>query len=249
VRLSWLLFFLVFVLVSCGGGVTNNPVRTAVATEGAVSINFDDGFESGFLLGLPIVEAAGYKTTQFIITKKLDTPGYLSTGQVLAMQNSGHEIGAHTRTHLHLSTLTPAQQEDEIVGSVSDLQSLGINPVSFAYPYGDYDDTTLSIVSTVGFLDARDTKRGFNDSSANYVLLDSYILGPDGDNSLNTITQAIDDAQASNKWLILVFHRVDETGQPTSVTHELVQEVVNYLVEKNARVVTMQQGRALYQLK
>jgi len=104
-------------------------------------------------------------------------------------------------------------------------------------------------VSTVGFLDARDTKRGFNDSSANYVLLDSYILGPDGDNSLNTITQAIDDAQASNKWLILVFHRVDETGQPTSVTHELVQEVVNYLVEKNARVVTMQQGRALYQLK
>ena len=157
--------------------------------------------------------------------------------------------GAHTRTHLHLSTLTPAQQEDEIVGSVSDLQSLGINPVSFAYPYGDYDDTTLSIVGTAGFLDARDTKRGFNDSSANYLLLDSYILGPDGDDSLNTITQAIDDAQANNTWLVLVFHRVDETGQPTSVTHELVQGVVSYLVEKNARVVTMQQGRALYQLK
>lgn len=247
-RMSWLFFCLVFVLVGCGGATTNTPVPQ-VANQGAVSINFDDGFESAFLLGLPIVEDAGFKTTQFIITKKLDTPGYLSTAQVLAMQNSGHEIGAHTRTHLHLSTLNPAQQQDEIVGSLNDLQSLGINPTSFAYPYGDYDDTTVSIVNTAGFLDARDTKRGFNNTSANYLLLDSYILGPDGDNSLNTITQAIDDAQANNTWLILVFHRVDETGQPTSVTHQLLQEVISYLVEKNAMVVTMQQGRALFHLK
>jgi hypothetical protein len=112
-----------------------------------VSLNFDDGYESAYDIGLPIVEAAGFKTTQFIITKRLDTAGYLTTGQVLAMQNSGHEIGAHSRTHPHLSTLTAAQQQDEIVGSLTDLEAIGVTPISFAYPYGDYDDTTLSIVS------------------------------------------------------------------------------------------------------
>jgi peptidoglycan/xylan/chitin deacetylase (PgdA/CDA1 family) len=165
------------------------------------------------------------------------------------MQNSGHEIAAHTRTHPHLSTLTAAQQQDEILGSLSDLKALGFNPVSFAYPYGDYNDATISIVGGASFLDARDTKRGFNDSSSNRLLLQSYILGPDGDNSLNTITQAIDDSQANSTWLILVFHRVDETGQPTSVTHELVQGIIDHLVEKNARVVTMQQGLSIYGLK
>jgi peptidoglycan/xylan/chitin deacetylase (PgdA/CDA1 family) len=225
-----------------------NPVNAPKPTNGVVSINFDDGYESAYEIGLPIVEAAGFKTTQFIITKRLGVAGYLTTGQVFAMQNSGHEIAAHTRTHPHLSTLTVAQQQDEILGSLSDLKALGFNPVSFAYPYGDYNDSTVSIVGGASFQGARDTKRGFNNSASNRLLLQSYILGPDGDDSLNTVTQAIDDAQANNTWLILVFHRVDETGQPTSVTHEFVQGIIDYLVEKNARVVTMQQGLSIYGL-
>jgi peptidoglycan/xylan/chitin deacetylase (PgdA/CDA1 family) len=252
VRPAFILLVSIFA-AGCAGG-TNTPIATSPVnlpstTKGAVSVNFDDGYESGYNLGLPIVEAAGFKTTQFIITKRLDTPGYLTTGQVFAMQNSGHEIAAHTRTHPHLSTLTEAQQQDEILGSLSDLETLGLRPVSFAYPYGDYNDATLSIVGSASFLDARDTKRGFNGSSSNRLLLKSYVLGPDGDDSLNTITQAIDDAQANDTWLILVFHRVDETGQPTSVTHELVQGIIDHLVEKSARVVTMQQGLSIYGLK
>lgn len=165
------------------------------------------------------------------------------------MQNSGHEIEAHTRTHPHLSALTAAQQQNEIAGSLSDLESLGAKPVSFAYPYGDYNDTTLSIVGDAGFLDARDTKRGFNDSSSNRLSLKSYVIGPDGDDTLNTITQAIDDAQENGTWLILVFHRVDETGQSDSVTHGPIQEIVDHLIAKDSRVVTTREGLNIYGLK
>jgi peptidoglycan/xylan/chitin deacetylase (PgdA/CDA1 family) len=214
-----------------------------------VSLNFDDGYESAYVNGLPMVEAAGFKTTQFIITKRLDTAGYLTTGQVLAMQNSGHETGAHTRTHPHLSTLTAARQQDEIVGSLTDLEAIGVTPISFAYPYGDYDDTTLSIVGSAGFLDARATKRGFNNASSNRLLLNSWVLGPDGIDTLSTITQAIDEAQTNGTWLILVFHRIDDTGQRTSIPHELLQQIVDYLAEKNTRVVTLREGLEIYGLK
>jgi peptidoglycan/xylan/chitin deacetylase (PgdA/CDA1 family) len=165
------------------------------------------------------------------------------------MQNSGHEIAAHTRTHPHLSTLTAAQQQDEIVGSLNDLQALGIMPVSFAYPYGDYNDTTLSIVANAGFLDARGTVRGFNDRSSNRLILKASMLGPQTIDTLNIVTQAIDDAQAKGTWLILVFHRIDETGLPFNVPHEFLQEIVDHLVQKNTKVVVTSEGVNIYGLQ
>src|SRR6266550_4840884 len=51
-------------LIGCAGGNVETPVSPAA--EGVVSINFDDGFESAFVNGMPIIDAAGLKTTQFI---------------------------------------------------------------------------------------------------------------------------------------------------------------------------------------
>jgi peptidoglycan/xylan/chitin deacetylase (PgdA/CDA1 family) len=247
------LFLFVFLLTGCGTAIvspTSPTPRSSPSTSGGVvSLNFDDGCESAYVHGLPIIEAAGFKTTQFIITKRLGEPGFLTTGQVLAMQNSGHEIGAHTRTHPNLSTLTAAQQQDEIEGSLTDLEAIGVTPTSFAYPYGAYNDTTLSIVEKAGFLSARGTKRGFNDASANRLLLNGWILGPEGINDLNRITQAIDDAQTNGTWLILIFHRIDETGEATSIPHEMLQEIVDHLVEQKTNVVTTREALNIYGLK
>jgi len=239
-------------LAGCGANETQKSQTgspSPVTPRGVVSIDFDDGDESGYVNGLPIVQAAGFKTTQFIVTKHLDTPGYVTTGQVLAMQDSGHEIGAHTRTHLPLSTLTAAQQQDEIVGSLTDLKTLGVNATSFAYPYGEYNDTTLSIVGDAGFLSARTTQRGFDDSSSNRLLLKSYVIGPDGIDTLTTIDDAIDEAQTNGTWLILVFHRIDETGQRTSIPHELLQQIVDHLVQQKTPVVTTRAALDMYNLK
>jgi len=107
----------------------------------------------------------------------------------------------------------------------------------------------LSIVGSAGFLAARATKRGFNDASSNRLLLNSWVLGPDGIDTLNTITQAIGQAQTHGTWLILVFHRIDETGQKTSVPHELLQQIVDHLAEKNTRVVTLREALDIYGLK
>lgn len=217
---------------------------------GVVSINFDDGYESAYEIGLPIVEHAGFKTTQFIITKLVGTPGYVTTGQILAMQNSGHEIGDHTRTHPNLTALTPARQKDEIVGAQKDLISIGVAPTSFAFPFGAHNDSTQSILADAGFSAARTTNKGVNDENSDPLLLNCWVIAPEGvTTDINQITQAIDDAQANGKWLILLFHRVDETGNPISVPHTLLQKTVDHLVEKKTKVVTVKQGLALYRLK
>ena len=215
-----------------------------------VSINFDDGFESAFVNGMPIIDAAGLKTTQFLITQKLALVSYISGGQMLAMQANGHEIAAHTRTHPHLSTLTDAQQHDEIDGSLQDLRlDWGINAAVFAYPYGDYNDSTLAIVRADGFNGARTTSGGSNDSNSQALLLKCFMIDDYHNNDINRIAQTIDDAQAHGAWLILLFHRVDEPGNPISISHEIIQQAVEHLVEKKTQVVTMSEGLARYDLK
>ena len=235
-------------LIGCGGERVETQVSPGV--EGVVSINFDDGFESAFVNGMPIIDAAGLKTTQFIITQRLGLVSYISASQMLAMRANGHEIAAHTRTHPHLSTLTDAQQHDEIDGSLQDLRlNWGINATVFAYPYGDYNDTTLASIRAEGFSGARTTSGGLNDSDSQALLLKCFIIDDYENNDINRITQAIDDAQAHGTWLILLFHRVDEPGNPISISHEIIQQTVDHLVEKKTEVVTMSSGLARYGLK
>ena len=49
----------------------------------------------------------------------------------------GFELGAHGVTHAALSRIDPANLTAEVQGSIDDLRALGIEPVAFAYPYGD----------------------------------------------------------------------------------------------------------------
>src|SRR5262249_44525511 len=47
---------------------TSNPLNFVVTTYGFVSIDFDDAYQSMYDNGLPILDAAGIRTTQYIIT-------------------------------------------------------------------------------------------------------------------------------------------------------------------------------------
>ena len=56
----------------------------------------------------------------------------------------------------------------------------------------------------------------------------------DMNTTLSDITSEIDYAVANNVWLIILFHRVDETDpccSSISVDHSLIQGTVDYLVQ------------------
>jgi peptidoglycan/xylan/chitin deacetylase (PgdA/CDA1 family) len=76
--------------------------------------------------------------------------------QVLALQEAGMEIGAHTASHPILTRLGMDQVEEEILQGRARLHELGIHTVAaFAYPNGrpgiDYDHSHVQAVQRAGF--------------------------------------------------------------------------------------------------
>ncbi len=81
------------------------------------------------------------------IRKKLDEPDvkytereYMTIEEILSLDRSGHEIGAHSATHPKMSLLNEHQCKREIETSILALKNLGINVKSFAYPFGKTED-------------------------------------------------------------------------------------------------------------
>jgi peptidoglycan/xylan/chitin deacetylase (PgdA/CDA1 family) len=212
-----------------------------------VTLTFDDGFASAYQYGLPIVDAAGMKSTQYIITGSLGLPGYITREDVLAMNASGHEIGAHTKSHPSLPQLTPGRLKDEVAGSLHDLEALGIHPTTFAYPYGDYNDNVVAAVKSAGFTSARTCVGGYDSATSTTLLLKSKIVM--AETTSKDINAWIDESQAKGTWLILVFQRIDEYSNPISVNHEVLQDIVDRLLAQKIRVVTVSQGLSILKLK
>ncbi len=254
--------FLLALLFSMSCGSSNSPStsptlgsRSSDRPSGPIyTITFDDGWKSAYEVGLPIIEASGYKMTQFIITGPIGhDSSRMTAAQILAAQKRGHEIGSHTRTHPRLTTLTPHQQQDEIFKGYRDLCSLLSHcPTSFAYPYGAYDDSIASIVKSTGFTSARiggdyadgsTIKHPVNAAPVNRYVLASYAIT--SATTLEDLKSLIDSTQGKNVWLIFALHRVDEPESDLSIKHELLQEMMTYLREKKATVVTQSQGAAI----
>ncbi len=224
--------------------VDSYSLRVGPSSTGYVSINFDDGYMSTYQNAVPILDAAGFKSDQFIITGRLSDqfPGYVKPADVLAMQSHGHEIGAHTRTHPDLTALSDDQLFNEVEGSREDLQAIGVTPLNyFAYPYGDYDARVIQAVKNAGFAAARSSNGGYNDLSN----LNLYALNRKPMTNTTTFDQVksfIDQAMADKTWLILLFHQVDDTGSEYAVTPQLFQQIVDYLKTQHITPVTMSQA-------
>ncbi|KPV42388.1 polysaccharide deacetylase family protein [Alicyclobacillus ferrooxydans] len=77
---------------------------------------------------------------------------YLTTDQIQCMVRGGMTFGNHGGTHVWLNTLKEQDQKAEIQDSLNMLQSLGVDMEkwSMCYPYGAYNDTTLSLVKQFG---------------------------------------------------------------------------------------------------
>jgi peptidoglycan/xylan/chitin deacetylase (PgdA/CDA1 family) len=119
-----------------------------------VILTFDDGSETTYTTALPIMQRYNFTGTCYIVYNYVGIPGYLGVDQIRGLYASGWEIGSHGLSHRDLTTL-PDRQKDEIVESRRRLQSLlGIPILSFAYPFGVYNDDSLLRIHEAGYMAA-----------------------------------------------------------------------------------------------
>ena len=73
---------------------------------------------------------------------------YMSVGEVRELVNNGMYIGSHGSMHYWLDKISPEEQEKDIEQSLNFLESVGapIKDWVMCYPYGAYNDSTLSLL-------------------------------------------------------------------------------------------------------
>ncbi|HTB98134.1 MAG TPA: glycosyltransferase [Terracidiphilus sp.] len=156
-----------------------------------ICITFDDAYEDIAEYALPILRRYGFSAAVFVVTGEIAGTNAWDEAQgsgTLRLMNAetirswaaqGIEFGAHSRTHADLTKLSASQCRDEIAGSKSDLAAILGSPVlSFAYPYGEYNEAVCNIVRDEFEL-AFSTIEGLNDLQTDPHLIRRAAIGPD----------------------------------------------------------------------
>jgi len=129
--------------------------------EKPVLLTFDDAYADLTQHALPVLQRYGFGGVVFVVTAQIggtnrwdETRGsgthrLMNEEQIRYWAKQGIDFGAHSRTHTDLTTLANNELCGEISGSQSDLENIVERPViSFAYPYGVYNETVRAKVQT-----------------------------------------------------------------------------------------------------
>jgi peptidoglycan/xylan/chitin deacetylase (PgdA/CDA1 family) len=203
-----------------------------------VSLTFDDGDESQYSVGFQHgLQPHGMNGTFYIVSGWVgNQSGTMTWPQISDLSNNGSDVGGHTVDHIDLtsSSYTQAQKTAEVCNNYQDLVSHGLNPVSFAYPYGAYDSNAEQIVHSCGFSSARITggidRNGWGAGPVYaesippkdpYAVRTVYNGGGAAALTLSELeTSVTAAAQNGGGWVPLVFHEIcSQTYDPADYSY------------------------------
>ena len=136
--------------------------RDPAALRRRVVLTFDDAYADFVSTAFPVLQRHRFGSTMFVPTgymggfadwdRDFGTPAPLMTWDDLGrLAKAGVEIGAHTITHPRLTRLKDEAVAHEIRESRVELERrLGLTVPTFAYPYGDYNDSVEKAVEAAG---------------------------------------------------------------------------------------------------
>lgn len=206
----------------------------------AISLTFDDARLSQIDKGIPLLNKYGVKGTFYVsmgsVAKRLD-------GWKSAVKN-GHDIGNHTLSHTctvnfgsktgGLESLTLTQMKTELDSASKALKyTLGIEPVSFAFPCGQtYIGRGIDVRSYVPLIAMFfETGRGWLDEAPNDPLYCdmAQLTGMKLDGlSFDDVKKLIESAKKTGKWLILAGHEMSESGTGLTTYLSTIEELCKY---------------------
>jgi peptidoglycan/xylan/chitin deacetylase (PgdA/CDA1 family) len=128
-----------------------------------IVITFDDGRKDNYQHAYPILKKYRFPVTIFLAVNLVNNrPDFLSWDDVRAMSKDNISFGAHTKNHIHLSSIESDEKLwDEIAGSKKVIEEHIKVPVEyFSYPYGAFNRKVRLIVEKAGYKGACTTNIG-----------------------------------------------------------------------------------------
>lgn len=159
--------------------------------ERAVVLTFDDGFEDFFTAALPVLQRYNFPATLYVATAFVGKTSLwlrregeigcpmLTWRQVVQIDQSGIECGAHSHTHPQLDTLSETTVYGEVVRCKDILQHhLRHQVVSFAYPFGYSTAAVQKLVSLAGYTSACTVQHRMSSSHTHPLALTRFMVTP-----------------------------------------------------------------------
>ncbi|WP_448616169.1 polysaccharide deacetylase family protein [Modestobacter sp. URMC 112] len=229
-----------------GGAPAGTTVRTVRDVVGAppapplppartiVSLTFDDGDATQALAG-DVLRDHGMLGTFYVNTGYIDAedPRHLTWAQVLRLRRDGNDIGGHTASHIDLTdpTIPEPVKRDEVCRDRTRLRQMGLDPRSFAYPFGALDAAAKEVARSCGYESARSAGSVSPDGpvfAETVPPLDPFdtmaLDGPGGAEaeSANSTPLTLDYLQRAVRaasengggWVQVVLHHVCTSGDP-----------------------------------
>lgn len=220
-----------------GGAPADVAVRTVRQVVGApappplagprtvVTLTFDDADVTHALAGA-LLRRYGLHGTFYVNSGPVDAENrqHMTWAQIIRLRQDGNDIGGHTVDHRDLTDpeLDDAARREEVCGDRRRLQQMGMDPVSFAYPYGAIDEATQRLVDECGYRSGRSSGGISEEDPAPETvppgnpLATRALRSPDGPWTLERLQRAVTaTANGGGGWLQVPFHRVCAgTGTP-----------------------------------
>ena len=208
-----------------------------------VSLTFDDGNADNFTIE-PVLKEYGLHATFYIPSGLTGTPGFMTWDQLQVLQADGNEIGGHTLGHVKLQGLDTPSLKHQICDDRTNLINHGFNPISFAYPFGNFDEHVQQMVQYCGYLSARTVIGGLETIPP----ADPYALRPSpyivSDTNLAKLERYVWQTRKNGGgWVILIFHHVCNACDFFSVKPDVFDGFIPWLAQQqsagHAKVMTV----------
>lgn len=130
--------------------------------EEAIVITMDDGWEGVYTYAYPVLKEFGFPFTIYLYKKYVNIGGRsMSWEQIREMMQHGCDVGSHSVSHESLkkrprNAKTDTDVQQWILAELKDSrefleQHLKIKCLSFAYPYGSFDDAIMETGLQIGY--------------------------------------------------------------------------------------------------
>jgi peptidoglycan/xylan/chitin deacetylase (PgdA/CDA1 family) len=223
--------------------VTLSSVPSVTAAK--IVFTFDDGWADQRTNAFPIMQAAGFKGTAYIMRDSTinSEPDMMNMSQVNDLYNAGWDISNHTTNHddnggdtsaARLATLTTEYQENQ-QWIISNGWTRGAYHV--CYPSGAFSDQLITILKGMGVLTGRSVIYG----NQSIPVTDFFRIPVQYVETGNVaeVKASVDSAIQTGSTVVLMIHRVEPTaGDLVTITSDF-QNIVDYVKSKNDSIAVM----------
>ncbi len=121
-----------------------------------IVLTFDDARKGAIITAYPLLKKLSFTATVFIVPQWIDRAplppeenysDFLTWEELKQLKNSGWGMGSHTFSHRNLKEIDKETVLKELTQAENAIaQHLNTKPEHFAYPFGEYNDQTISEV-------------------------------------------------------------------------------------------------------